>query len=86
MAKVIPDECTSFGCTGELGSDYCRECSHAIFYGRSKINTKLWRWEFRPHYGFSFVDKDKEPIGVSPHNRHPVWKRFEAWQKRRGLK
>jgi len=81
----IPDDCTSMMCNN-FGCEYCWECSHAIFRGRSKVNDKIYRWKYQPYYGVLFLNKDGSEVKVCPGERTPVWKRFGAWQKRRGLK
>ena len=81
----VPDDCTSMMCNN-FGCDYCRECSHAIFKGRSKVNGKMYRWEFQPYYGVLFLNKDGSDVKAYPGIKNPVWDRFEEWQKRRGLK
>ena len=83
----IPDDCTSMMCN-DLGSKDCWECSHAIFWGRSRVDGVMYRWIFEPYNGVSFLTKggDFLPISKTPGKNHPVWKRFSAWQKRRGLR
>ena len=80
----IPDDCTSMMCN-DLGSKYCWECSHAIFRGRSRVDGVMYRWIFEPYHGVTFIDKDGDPL-TTPDWNPPVWKRFSAWQKRRGLR
>lgn len=84
---IVPDGCTSATC-GDFGCDYCRECSHAQFRGRSKVDGKMYRWLFEPYYGVTFLTKGGDPLTTDeiPGENHPVWARFGAWQKRRGLR
>ena len=85
MKNPVPDDCTSTMCD-DLGGEYCWECSHAIFNGRSKVNGKMYRWVFQPYYGVDFYKKNGDREVVYPGMKNPVWDRFGAWQKRRGLK
>ena len=75
-----PDICTSFICSGS-SKGYCKECSHAIWYGEGKdSNEKNWRWEFSPQFGPLFLRKDKEPLKNQPiKENHPSWKPFYKW-------
>jgi len=84
-----PDHCTSVraALTGEGCSDYgdyCRKCSHALYFGEGKDrNGKLWRWEFNPMFGPMFLRKDGEFLKQQPvYENHPAWEPFEKWQGR----
>ena len=44
-----PDYCTSICCRGN--DSYCKDCSHALWYGSATVNGKLWHWEFNPRFG-----------------------------------
>jgi len=48
----------------------------------------MYRWIFEPYHGVTFIDKDGDPLTTdeTKYWNHPVWKRFSAWQKRRGLR
>ena len=86
MAKnPIPDDCTSMLCD-DLGGEYCQECSHAIFRGRSKVDGVMYRWEYQPYYGLEFYKKNGDPVVVCPGMKNPVWDRYSKWRKRRGLR
>ncbi len=77
-----PDYCNSMHCSN-YGCDYCMECSHAIFFGKGiDKNEKLWKWEFSPYYGPTFLKKDGEPRKCQPsYEKHPAWEPFEKWLK-----
>jgi hypothetical protein len=77
-----PDICTSMLCDN-LGCLYCKECSHAIFKGEGKDRTgKVWRWEYAPYYGVTFVGKKGEPLKHQPiAERHRAWQPFQVWYK-----
>ena len=79
-----PDYCTSSRCD-DYGCDYCRECSHAIFFGSGKdVNGKMWKWEFAPYFGPLFLRKNGVPLKNQPgHEDHPAWEPFERWGERR---
>lgn len=87
MKHPVPDDCTSMMCN-DLGSKCCQKCSHAIFRGRSKVFGVMHRWIKEPNFGVTFLTKEGDPLTTdeTPCREHPVWDRFSAWQKRRGLK
>jgi len=85
MKHPTPGECTSTMCR-TLGCEYCQKCDYAIFTGRSKVNGRMYRWEYSPWRGLAFIKKDGEFVAVYPGRRNPVWAKYEAWRKRRGLK
>jgi hypothetical protein len=74
-----PDTCTSLTC-GSFDSGYCRECSHAIYYGNGIDETgKAWKWEFNPWFGPTFLTKNGEPLVNQPGEKSKVWEIFESW-------
>ena len=83
----IPDDCISMLCD-DLGGEYCQECSHAIFRGRSKVDGVMYRWIWEYFFGVTFLTKDGDPLTTdeTPGKEHPVRERVGAWEKRRGLK
>jgi hypothetical protein len=76
---IMPDNCSSLTCrTTEY--EYCKKCSHAIWYGEGEHNGKIWKWEFTPMFGPLFLRKDGEPLKHQPiHEDHPAWKPFIKW-------
>ena len=83
----VPDDCTSTMCNN-LGHEYCQECSHAQFVGRSKVAGVMYRWLYEPYETLTFLTKEGDPLTTNetPKRNSPVWERIGAWQKRRGLK
>ena len=79
-----PDDCTSSRCRN-LGCDYCRKCSHAIFRGEHRNGKTRIRWEFRPRFGFEFKGGCFRP-SRQPGSRNPIWPEVMHWMKLRGLK
>jgi hypothetical protein len=74
-----PDYCTSICCRGN--DSYCKDCSHALWYGSATVNGKLWHWEFNPRFGPVFLTKDGSVKKRQSSEKHPVWKEFEKWVK-----
>lgn len=83
-----PDICTSLHCE-DLGCDYCKECSHAIFKGEVQTN-KTHTFEFNPQYGVTFTKKNGSPKAVQPAEKNPVWNKWEEWfnnfEENKGIK
>jgi len=79
---VKPDICTSLIC--HPPQEYCKECSHAIFFGEGEDKKgKIWKWEFRSYGGPLFLRKDGEPLVNQPtEDDHPAWEPFEKWFKK----
>lgn len=76
---IKPDVCTSMRCYPP--KKYCRECSHAIFYGELMVNGRSHRFEFSPQYGPTFLTVMGTPRQVQPGEKNPVWGEFEKWMK-----
>jgi hypothetical protein len=73
--------CNSLSCN-RYGCDYCKKCSHAIYKSDVRLNNKVYRWEFRPHYGVIFLKKDRTPYKKQPSEKHMVWKLFHEWHNK----
>jgi len=82
----VPDDCTSMMCN-DLGDEYCSECSHAQFRGRSKVAGVMYRWLYEPYDCITFLTKEGDPLTTNetPKRNSPIWERIGAWKKRRGL-
>ena len=65
---------------------YCRECSHARWYGEATVRGKVWRWHYSAWYGPQWVDAKGEPVKREPGEKHLVWEAFAKWLYRRGLR
>ena len=78
---IEPDICTSLICPGPPNK-HCPKCSHAIFFGEgTDVNGKVWRWEFNPMFGPTFLNIKKKPLKRQPiSENHPAWKPFEKWE------
>ena len=72
--------CTSISCSS-LDCNYCHDCSHAIFIGAGiDVNSKMWKWEFNPHFGPLFLGKKDEPLKRQPTSpNHSAWLPFTLW-------
>jgi len=77
LKEINPDLCTSLSSC--QGGDYCRECSHSLFFGEVFVNDKKWTFEFSPQFGPMFTNKDGEPKKVQPAEKNPVWDEFQKW-------
>jgi hypothetical protein len=74
-----PDTCTSLNCR-ILDSDYCRECSHALYFGNGTDETgKAWKWGFNPQFGPTFLTKKGESLVNQPGEKNKAWDVFEKW-------
>jgi hypothetical protein len=81
---LTPDVCT--GRCSTVPQSYCPKCSHAIWFGTAKVGKFTWRWEHQSHCGPLFFRKGKgEEREIWPFERHPVWKKFDAWLKRKRI-
>jgi len=81
MKKLTPDICT--GTCATMPQYHCRECSHAIFFGKAVVNGIKYRWEHCPRFGPLFSRKKDGECDWTPHQRHPVWKAFQKWHDRK---
>ena len=75
-----PRYCSSYRCQ-DFGCDYCRECSHAIFFGSGIGFKKAWMWEFNPMFGPLFIKKDGTPLKKQPDEQSSAWLAFGEWIK-----
>ncbi len=80
-----PDECTSLKCSESHGGcDYCKRCSHGIFYGKGTDKTgKHWSWSFNSYSGVIFLSKRKNMLKKQPEENSPAWEIFGAWHDKR---
>jgi len=71
-----------------LGCDYCKECSHAIFKGEGKDRTgKPWRWQYGPlNRGAEFLGAKGQVLRNQPGEDSPAWGVFGKWYKEFRLK
>lgn len=47
--------------------------------GEARIGKRVYRWDFHPYCGPTFVRADGEPLKRQPGEHHPVWKEFGEW-------
>lgn len=55
-------------------------------YGETKINGRVWRWDWTNWGGPIFLNKDGSDKLRQPGPKHPVWKAVERWKKRQSKK
>lgn len=76
---ITPDKCTSTSCFPP--NKHCAKCSHAIFYGEVKFDSKTYKFSFSPVFGIDFIDRNGEPVAISSHisDSDIVWSQFSMW-------
>jgi hypothetical protein len=52
-------------------------------YGEAVVRGRRWRWDYMEWGGPIFVNADGSDRRVRPSERHPVWKAFARWLRRR---
>lgn len=51
--------------------------------GSAVVRGRVWRWEHHNWGGPVWLNKDGSERKRQPGERHPVWKAYERWLKRR---
>lgn len=55
-------------------------------YGEATVNGRKWRWDYTNWGGPIFLNKDGTDRKRLPGEKHPVWKAFEKWERKRMVK
>ena len=76
--------CNNTGtCYREKPEGHCWDCSHANFCGKISVRgKKLWRFQFNPYAGFTFINADGETSKIVPVEKNPVWKKLSTFVRK----
>jgi len=83
MTKQTEPYCCTSSLCNNLGCDYCKKCSHAIWRGQGRVKGKLYKWEFEPSMGggVEFWNYATKKYDGFPGERDPAWTAFKKWHK-----
>lgn len=72
-----PNVCTSINNCNSYGSNFCKKCSHSIWYGREGTI----KWEFKPYMGFEFykLSESNRFREFDPNGDDPIWDVIAEW-------